>query len=97
MWGVFFGEFQCLPVDDCPAASCDSGVLARESESTSFYSAIFVPNLQYLKLALFIELGFIREETQVSEIPKSKNMALLIMISLAPCLEYSRYDEKFIS
>ena len=38
--GYLFGEFQCLPVDDCPAASCDSGVLARGSESTSFYSAI---------------------------------------------------------
>ena len=43
MWGIFFGEFQCLPVDACPAASCDSGVLARGSESTSFYSAILVP------------------------------------------------------
>ena len=43
MWGIFFGEFQCLPVDDCPAGSCDSGVLARGSESTSFYSAILVP------------------------------------------------------
>ena len=42
-WGIFFGEFQCLPVDDCRAASCDSGVLARGSESTSFYSAILVP------------------------------------------------------
>ena len=41
--GVSVGEFQCLPVDDCPAASCDSGVLARGSESTSFYSAILVP------------------------------------------------------
>ena len=40
MWGIFFGEFHCLPIDDCPAASCDSGVLARGSESTSFYSAI---------------------------------------------------------
>ena len=40
IWGIFFGEFQCLPVDDCPAASCDSGVLTRGSESTSFYSAI---------------------------------------------------------
>ena len=45
MWGIFFGEFQCLPVDDCPAASCDSGVLARGSESTSFYSTILVPCL----------------------------------------------------
>ena len=43
MWGIFFGEFQCLPIDDCPAASCDSGALARGSESTSFYSAILVP------------------------------------------------------
>ena len=47
MWGIFCGEFQCLPVDDCPAASCDSGVLARGSESMSFYSAILVPPPQY--------------------------------------------------
>ena len=40
MWGIFFGEFQCLLVDYCSADSCDSGVLARESESMSFYSAI---------------------------------------------------------
>ena len=38
MWGIFFGKFQCLPVDDCSAVSCDSGVLARGSESMSFYS-----------------------------------------------------------
>ena len=43
-----FGEFQCLPVDDCPSASCDSGVLARGSESTSFYSAMLVPIFQSL-------------------------------------------------
>ena len=41
MWGIFFGEFQCLPVGDCSAVSCDSGVLARGSDHTSFYSAIF--------------------------------------------------------
>ena len=40
MWGIFFGEFQCLPVNDCSAVSCDSGVLVRGSESTSFYSTI---------------------------------------------------------
>ena len=40
MWDIFFGEFQCLPVDDCSAVSCDSGALARGSESTSFYSSI---------------------------------------------------------
>ena len=44
MWGIFFGELQCLPVDDCSAVICDSGVLARGCESTSFYSAILVPN-----------------------------------------------------
>ena len=31
MWGSFFGEFQCLPVDDCSAVSSDSGALARGS------------------------------------------------------------------
>ena len=40
MWGSFFGEFQCLPVNDCSAVSCDSGALARGSEHMSFYSAI---------------------------------------------------------
>ena len=40
MWGIFFGVFQCLPVDDCSAISCDSGVLTGGSESTSVSSAI---------------------------------------------------------
>ena len=40
MWGIFFGELQCLPVDGCSAVSCDSGALAGGSERTSFYSAI---------------------------------------------------------
>ena len=40
MWGIFFGEFQCPPVDDCSAVSCDYGALTGESELTSFYSAI---------------------------------------------------------
>ena len=31
MWGIFFGEFQCLLVNDCSAVSCDSGGLARGS------------------------------------------------------------------
>ena len=33
MWGIFFGEFQCLPVDDCSAVSCDS-VLLQEGVGT---------------------------------------------------------------
>ena len=40
MWGIFFGEFQCLPADDCSTVSCDSGALSRGSEHMSFYSAI---------------------------------------------------------
>ena len=45
MWGIFFGEFQCLPFSDCSAVSCDSGVLARGSESMSFYSTILNQSL----------------------------------------------------
>ena len=30
MWGIFFGEFQCIPVDDCSAVSCDSSALPEE-------------------------------------------------------------------
>ena len=40
MWGIFPGEFQCLPIDDCSAVSCDFSALAGRSEHTSFYSAI---------------------------------------------------------
>ena len=40
MWGILFGEFQCLPLNDCSAVSCDFGAIARGSESTSFYAAI---------------------------------------------------------
>ena len=54
MWGIFFGEFQCLPVDDCSAVSCDSGVLARGSESTSFYSAILNQSLYLSIIKRFI-------------------------------------------
>ena len=48
--GYLFGEFQCLPVDDCSAVSCDSGALARGNEHTSFYSAILnQPECIYVK------------------------------------------------
>ena len=42
MWGIFFGEFQCLPVDDCSAVSCDSGGLTRGS--LSFGRMEFLPD-----------------------------------------------------
>ena len=45
MWGTFFGEFQCLPVHDFSAVSCDSGVLTRGGESTSLYSTILNQSL----------------------------------------------------
>ena len=63
MWGIFFGELQRLPVDDCPAASCDSGVLARGSESTSFYSAILVPPPR----TFLSETGILPENERYSE------------------------------
>ena len=52
MWGIFFGEFLCLPVDDCSAVSCDSGVIERGSESTSFYSAILNQSLPSLYISI---------------------------------------------
>ena len=54
-WSILLGEVQCLPVDDCPADSCDSGALARGSESTSFYSAILV-NLSSILIFLLLNL-----------------------------------------
>ena len=42
MWGIFFGEFQCLPVNDRSAVSCDFDPLSRGSERTSFYSATLI-------------------------------------------------------
>ena len=47
MWGIFLVDFQCLPVDDCSAVSCDSGALTRGSERTSFYSTILNQSLPY--------------------------------------------------
>ena len=49
MWGTLSRELRCPPVDDCPAASRDSGILTRGSESTSFYSTILVPSENLLK------------------------------------------------
>ena len=56
MWSIFFGEFQCLPVDTCPAASCDTVVLTRGSESTSFYTAIF--SLLIFFFFFFFEISY---------------------------------------
>ena len=45
MWGIFFGESQRLPVDDCSAVICDSGALARGCEHMCFYSTILNQSL----------------------------------------------------
>ena len=37
---LFFGGFQCSPVDACSTTSCDFGVLPGGDEHMSFYSAI---------------------------------------------------------
>ena len=50
MWFIFFGEFRCLPVDDCSVVSCDSIALARGSESTTFYQKLWL--LQGFKFPL---------------------------------------------
>ena len=59
MWGIFFGEFQFLPVNDCSAVNCDSGVLTRESESTYFYSAILNQSLLSFWSSVFVSFGYI--------------------------------------
>ena len=65
MWGIIFGEFQCLPVNDYSAVSCDSGVLARGSESTSFYSVISVQApIHNLVLCVFYKMR-IKRNTEI--------------------------------
>ena len=44
MRGIFFGEFQCLPVNNCSAVICDSSAFTRGSDFMSFYSAILNPS-----------------------------------------------------
>ena len=40
MGAMFFGGFQCPPVDGCSTPSCDFGALTGEDECTAFHSAI---------------------------------------------------------
>ena len=82
MWGIFFGEFQCLPVDDCPAASCDSGVLTRGSESMSFYSAILVHSSQ------FLFIYFISNLSWTNFIKYNKDKLLITHLNVAAILNY---------
>ena len=57
MWGICFGEFQCLLVDDYSVISCDSGALTRGSELTSFYSAIL--NQSWVEMSGFLYITVI--------------------------------------
>ena len=40
MWGIFFGVFQCPPVNGCSTVSCNFVALAGGEECLSFYLAI---------------------------------------------------------
>ena len=61
MRGIFCGEFQCLPVDDCSAVSCDSGALARGSERTSITCIL---NLAFLiQWSSHLDIDLINEES----------------------------------
>ena len=65
-WGILLGEVQGLPVNDCPADSCDSGALTRGSESTSFYSAILVnPPTEWVLLTADCISGFMLGDLHV--------------------------------
>ena len=39
-WAMFFGGFQCPPIDGCSTPSCDFGALTGADELISFYSDI---------------------------------------------------------
>ena len=94
MWDIFFGEFQCLPVDDCSAVNCDSGALARESEQTSFYSAVLNQSPNVLLKACVSLLIFCLDDLpiDVSEVLKSPTIIVLLSISpfmsVQSCLIY---------
>ena len=77
MWGIFFGVFQCLPLDDCSAVSCDSGVLTRGSESTSFYSIILVQALQtiFLHTPMLVTVPPQQRQITLFEVPFQKGFA----------------------
>ena len=46
---LFLGRFQHPPIDGCPTASCDFGVLEGADELISFYSAILISLLKKKK------------------------------------------------
>ena len=75
MWGIFFGEFQCLPVNGCSAVSCDSGALARGSESTSFYSAILNQDTNTFSL----------KHSKTKQNPVVKNTLMIKVVDVKGC------------
>ena len=54
MCGIFFGEFQCLPANDCSTVSCDSGALARGSGRMPLYSTMLNQSLHIESLFPFL-------------------------------------------
>ena len=49
----FFVRFQHPPIDGCPTASCDFGIL-KEDELMSFYSAILISHKKKKKGYMYI-------------------------------------------
>ena len=93
MWGILLGEFQCLPVNDHSAVSCDSGALARGSESMSFYSAILNQSkiFQFLRIhSRDVSSGLEEDHPMLS---KLQPRALLEMKSNIP---ETFYQEAFV-
>ena len=87
MWGIFFGEFQRLPVNDFAAVSCDSGALARGSEGTSFYSAILNPAIHLdanLKILLVMDLPFLPTGSQLAPLHENSQSSWSISRGI-PC------------
>ena len=105
MWGIFFGEFQCLPVDDCSEVSCESSVLERGSESMSFYSPILNQSAQSIyswktlnlmkqlwitKLWLW-QIQGIGSEFLASDMQTSNQSGIILAHLLRPLLKYRRH------
>ena len=66
MWGICFGEFQCLSVDDCSVVICDSSALTRGSGHMSLYSAILNPTSGHFNFNIVCRL-------YIHKVPNSKS------------------------
>ena len=74
MWGIFFGEFQCLPVDDCSAlivipVLSQEGVSACPSSTPSWTNHHpFLSQFSFYFLYSFLHSTFFNERVTFSQI-----------------------------